>query len=170
MTAIEVLGELRSRGIRVEPRPTGNLYLAPKNRLTRELVERVRAHKAEMLVLLRAGQEHATDKALALLATLRAQAKEAEIDRLPRADSWKALPPAGAPAYSILETCQRYGVALRIDKAGDLVVGKCGAKADEPSQPWPELLAEIEAHLEAVARLVEAGWTLKAGFPSTQAA
>jgi hypothetical protein len=59
MTAIEVLGELRNRGIRVEPRPTGNLYLAPKNRLTRELVERVRAHKPAILAHLRAMQDQA---------------------------------------------------------------------------------------------------------------
>ena len=55
---------------------------------------------------------------------------------------------------------------LRIDETGDLVVGK----ADEPTQPWPDLLVELEAHLEPVARLVEAGWTLKAGFPNTAAA
>jgi len=59
---------------------------------------------------------------------------------------------------------------LRIDETGDLVVGKAGGKADEPTQPWPDLLAELEAHLEPVARLVEAGWTLKAGFPNTAAA
>ena len=80
------------------------------------------------------------------------------------------LPEPGHPAYSILETSKRYGVALRIDENGDLVVGKAGARADEPTQPWPELLAQIEAQLESVARLVEAGWTLKAGFPKQGAA
>jgi hypothetical protein len=75
------------------------------------------------------------------------------------------------PAYSILETCGRYGVALRIDPAtGDLVIGKAGAKADEPSQPWPKLLTEIEAHLEPVARLAESGWTLTARLPNEAAA
>ncbi len=69
-------------------------------------------------------------------------------------------------ACSILETCRRYGVALRIDEHGDLVVGRAGAKADQPSQPWPSLLVEIEANLEPVARLVEAGWHLHVGFPS----
>jgi hypothetical protein len=53
--------------------------------------------------------------------------------------------------------------ALRIA----LVVGRAGAKADEPSQPWPSLIRAIEAHLEAVARLVEAGWTVRAEFLST---
>ena len=63
---------------------------------------------------------------------------------------------------NILEVCRRYGVALRIDADGDLVVGKAGAKAHEDSQPWPRLIAALEAHLVAAARLVEAGWQLKA--------
>jgi hypothetical protein len=71
---------------------------------------------------------------------------------------------------SIVETCQLYGVVLRIDSDGTLVVGKAGARADEPTQPWPELLTQIEAHLEGVARLIEAGWILKANFPKTEPA
>jgi len=55
MTALEVLAELRNAGIRVEPRPNGNLYLAPKDRLTPDLVERARTHKADLLRLLREG-------------------------------------------------------------------------------------------------------------------
>jgi hypothetical protein len=51
------------------------------------------------------------------------------------------------------------------DDDGNLVVGKAGAKADEPTQPWVDLARELEAHVEAVARLVESGWTLTAGFP-----
>jgi hypothetical protein len=82
-----------------------------------------------------------------------------------------ASPEPGHPAYGILETSQRYGVALRIDPAtGDLVVGKASAKAEEPTQPWPSLLHALEAHLEAVARLVESGWTLTAEFPKEAAA
>jgi hypothetical protein len=62
-------------------------------------------------------------------------------------------------------TCRDHGVALRIDENGDLVVGKAGAKADEPTQPWRALLTEIEANLEAVARLVESAWHLRVDFP-----
>jgi hypothetical protein len=69
------------------------------------------------------------------------------------------------PVQSIIEICRRHGVALRIDEDGDLVVGKAGAKADKPTQPWRSLLVEIEANLEPVARLVEAGWHLRAAFP-----
>ncbi len=56
------------------------------------------------------------------------------------------------------------------DDDGNLVVGKAGAKADEPTQPWVDLARELEAHVEAVARLVESGWTLTAGFPKEAAA
>ncbi len=75
------------------------------------------------------------------------------------------------PAESIVATCQSRGVGLRIDEAtGDLVVGKAGARANEPSQPWPSLVRAIEAHLEPVAALVKSGWTLKAGFPTDRMA
>ena len=76
----------------------------------------------------------------------------------------------GHPAHSIIGTCRRYGVALRIDPDGTLIVGKTGAKADEPTQPWPSLLIAIEAHLEAVSALVEGGWNLRADFPQGEVA
>jgi hypothetical protein len=65
----------------------------------------------------------------------------------------------------MLETWCEHGAALRIDENGDLVVVKANAKGDEATQPWRTLLAEIEANLEAVARLVEAGWDLRADIP-----
>jgi hypothetical protein len=77
---------------------------------------------------------------------------------------------ASNPAYSIIADCRRHGVALRIDRDGALVVGKAGAKAEEPTQPWPGLLVAIEANLETVAELVAAGWTLEAEFPQTEIA
>jgi len=57
-------------------------------------------------------------------------------------------------------------VAIRLDSAtGDLVIGKAGATADEPAQPWPSLIMALEAHLEPVATLIRAGWTLNADTP-----
>jgi hypothetical protein len=92
-----------------------------------------------------------------LLAYLHAERTEAEYDR-------QAM-------HSIITVCEAYGVALRIDPGtSDLVVGSAGAKADEPSRPWPSLLRAIEAHPEDVARLVEAGWSLTACFPKQTAA
>ena len=91
--------------------------------------------------------------------------QEKEINRL-ETEALNSLPPAGAPAYSIVETCQHYRVALRIDDAGDLVVGKAGARADAPTQPWRSLELALEAHVDEVAELIEAGWTLNAAFPN----
>src|SRR6516165_7076484 len=75
-----------------------------------------------------------------------------------------SMPPAGAPAYAILETCRHYGVALAIDNDECLVVGKAGAKAVEATQPWPSLVMALEAHCHNVAALVKAGWHLRS-FP-----
>ena len=46
------------------------------------------------------------------------------------------------------------------------MVGKANAKADEATQPWRTLLAEIEANLEAVARSVESGRATKHASPT----
>jgi hypothetical protein len=149
----EILTELHDRGVRIELRPHGGVRLVPARLIDPDLLNRIRAHKTELLIMLRKEQE------------------QAETNRLARADGWRPLPEPSHSAYSILETCQRCGVALLIDPAtGDLVVAKAGARADEPSQPWPKLLTEIEAHLEAVARLVESGWTLHGEFPKQAAA
>ena len=69
-------------------------------------------------------------------------------------------------AQSLLVTCQRHGVALHIDDRGDLVIGRASAKANEDSQPWASLVIALEANLEEVARLVAAGWQLRAEFPT----
>ena len=97
---------------------------------------------------------------------------KAVIDRscLPKGPE-KPLPPPHSPAYSIIQTCQRYGVLLRIDEeTAELVVGKDGASADESTQPWPGLTMALEAHVEDVAALVRAGWTLRADMGREQAA
>ena len=57
----------------------------------------------------------------------------------PTAPSHAEYLPDGHPAFHILETCERYGVALRIDSDGTLVVGKAGAKAEDSTQPCAEL-------------------------------
>jgi hypothetical protein len=74
--------------------------------IDRGLLGRILTHKAEVL------------------AHLRAKGQELEIDRPAHADGWKPRSSAGAPAFSIIETCQSYGVALSIDENGDLPVGK----------------------------------------------
>jgi hypothetical protein len=127
--------------------------------LTPELRAILTARKAELLSILVAHQCHAAESGLAAHSGKHA---------LGLCHERKALL---SPAESIVATRRRHGIALRIDEAtGDLVVGKVGAKAYEPSQPWPSLMRGIEAHLESVAALVMAGWTLKAGFPADRMA
>lgn len=47
-----LLDELRDQGIRLEARPNGNLYVAPRARLTPDVLDRIRRHKSELLALL----------------------------------------------------------------------------------------------------------------------
>jgi hypothetical protein len=169
--AAEIVAELRARGIHDEPRSNGGVRLAPAHLIDSGLRNRIIAHKNEVIARLRADQEQTEFERIARL-----DRERRERDRLakrgydfdPTAPGHaEYIPPRGHPAWSILETCRCYGVALRIDPDGALVVGRAGATADEPSQPWPSLLIAIEAHLEAVARLVAAGWHLSAVFPQT---
>ncbi len=164
-----LLTDLERRGIRLAASIDGTrLKVAPASALTDADRQAIRAHKPELLALLASHHECAK--------TVAREAEAAGTDlsdycrqRAPELLNGAVLDPGPSPGKSIIETCLRYGVALRIDADGDLVVGKAGAKGDEPTQPWRSLLIAIEAHLETVARLVAAGWTLKAGFPSERA-
>ena len=53
MTPAALLNELHTLGINIAPRPGGMLRLDPKSRLTPELIETVRQHKAELRHYLR---------------------------------------------------------------------------------------------------------------------
>jgi hypothetical protein len=95
------------------------LVVEPASRLTNDDRRIIRQHKPELLVCLRQHQEGPG------------------IGGLARANGSKPLPTPGSPAYSIVETCQLYGVVLRIDSDGTLGVGKAGARADEPPNLGP---------------------------------
>ena len=143
MTPLALLAEAARRGIALYPDGHNIRYRGPKTDLA-DLKPRLAAHKGELLTL------------------LRTERNEIEI-ALAASDGWNPLPNPGHPAYSILATCQRYGVAMRLDSpTGDLVIGQTGATAEESTQPWSSLIMALEAHLEPVAALVRAGWTLKA--------
>ena len=193
MTVQVLIDDLSQRGIRLIPEPP-KLIVEPASKLTDADRALIRQHKDELLKQLIArvaqcdAERHNADRlagrgydvdcsspghAAYLARTGQRCAcqisegqQESEVDRLALADGW--LPPS--PAHAVIEVCQRYGVALSIDTDGTLVVGKAGAKADEAMQPWPSLLTAIEAHLEAVAALVAAGWYLRADFPEKGAA
>jgi hypothetical protein len=71
-----------------------------------------------------------------------------------------------APAESLIQTCQRHGIALRLDADGSLIVGRSDLAGKEPGI-WLELAAAIEVHAAAIAKLVEAGWQLRAQVKAT---
>ena len=96
-------------------------------------------------------------------------AEKAQTLGLARADGYMPLPLPGAPAYSILETCRRHGIALSLDEDGCLRIGRADRSGEGPAL-WPSLLMAIEAHLEPVAALVAAGWHVRADFPKDPAA
>ena len=143
MTPPALLAEAARLGIELYPDGHNIRYRGPKTALA-NIKPKLVAHKGELLALFRAeGNENETN--------------------LAAGDGVDSLPDPGRPAYSILATCERYGVAMRLDSAtGDLVIGKAGATADEPTQPWPSLIMALETHLDCVAALLRAGWTLSA--------
>lgn len=157
---------LSARGIRLALDGSVWLIVEPASRLSDEDRQAIRAHKAELLRLVAGTDPYHRAKALAREAEATGRDLVDHIrEHVPELAATPALGEGWTPAQSILATCQRHGVALHIDPDGALVVGKVGAKADELKQPWRTLIMAIEAHTDAVARLVEAGWHLRADFP-----
>ena len=168
LNAAELLAALKRRGLLVDPKEGGKIIVQPADRLTDADRKAIRALKPDLLRLLSDPDESAA------IITRRCEASGADL-ATPLDDHAPGLlnepERQVTPAESIIATCQRHGVTLRIHEAtGDLIVGKPGARADEPSQPWPSLLRAIEAHSEPVAALVRSGWTLKARFPANRIA
>jgi TubC N-terminal docking domain len=149
MSPVELLAALAAQNVRVMV-AGDKLKLRAPGRIAPELVAQVRNHKQNIIAVL-------------------APPSPAPLTGTPEQEALDLLA-VGHPAYSIITTCQRFGVALTIDSDGTLIIGRAGAKAEEPTQPWPSLLIAIEAHLEAVAVLVNSGWGLRATFPSGEAA
>jgi hypothetical protein len=72
MNPQEFLDQLKTQGIRLEPLPNGNLFVAPKERVTPELLERIRQNKPALLAHFQSKQQSAlADEALALLQRLK---------------------------------------------------------------------------------------------------
>jgi len=147
MNAEAILTEAERLGIRLTA-VDGRIVAKPKGRTPFEFAEQVRAHKAALLNVLAIPAE----EPIFITTTSELVPPEGEPSRI-------------TPAQSILETCRSYGVAIRVEPDGTLVLGRLGARADEPTQPWPSLIAAIEGNLEMVAKLVESGWTLHAELP-----
>jgi hypothetical protein len=73
------------------------------------------------------------------------------------------------PSESLIATCRRHGIALRMDESGRLVVGNADGSGTEPAL-WSTLLMAIEAHLPAISALVVAGFELRADLVAYEAA
>lgn len=149
----------------------GRLKATPPDRLPAHLKAELRAAAAEVKAKLQAAE---TARIVQLDAERReadrqiARGYDLDCDAPSHADFLERTGQrcaCQAPAHTIVATCDRFGVTLRIDADGALVVGKASAKADEAAQPWPSLLIAIEAHLEAATQLVASGWSLRADFP-----
>ncbi len=172
MNAEALISNLAARGIVLIP--DGNSLIArPRERLTDADRERIRAHKANLLAML-CGREQAEIERIAQLDAERREADRqagrgydfdptspSRAEYLGHAD---LLAGAHSPAHSIITTCRRHGVDLRIDGNGALKLGKAETQAAEPTQAWPSLIRAIEAHFDRVQRLVAAGWHLRADF------
>jgi len=83
------------------------------------------------------------------------EVEEAEIDRRAALDAAGMDYPIPA-ADSILATCRRHRIALRLAPDGALIIGKAHGSGREPAL-WPGLIMAIEAHAPAIASLVAAG-------------
>jgi hypothetical protein len=171
--AATLIAEFHQRGIRLIPDPP-KLAVEPSSKLTDADRASIRQYKADLLALLAADRDRAEIDRIARL-----DAERREADRQAgRGYDFDSTSPSRAecvsrtdplsdpphPAYSIIATCRRHGVDLRIDGNGALKLGKAETQAAEPAQAWPSLIRAIEAHFDSVARLVAAGWHLRADF------
>jgi hypothetical protein len=111
-------------------------------------VEKLRAHKDEILALLK--REAETERISALDAERNAADRAAH-----RGYDYDTTAPRHGefrtPAQSLIRTCVEYGVGLRLEADGTLVVASNG-------RAWRSLVNAIEHHADAVARLLQEGW------------
>jgi hypothetical protein len=54
-----------------------------------------------------------------------------------------------SPAKSLIDTCRKYGVGLRLDEGGDAIVLE-----NYDAERWPSLLMAITAHAQEIAALL----------------
>jgi TubC N-terminal docking domain len=156
--ALEVLSEIQRRGVTLLVRD-GKLIARPISAVPPDLAERARQHRAEIIRLLHCPPDPETVRSAGLEADRNAR------DRLPKRGydndpsapghseylDWIALRDRLEPARSLIRTCREYGVGLRLEPDGTLVVESNG-------RAWRSLVRAIEAHVDAVAQLIEARW------------
>jgi hypothetical protein len=156
--ALEVLSEIQRRGVTLLVRD-GKLIARPITAVPSDLAERARRHRAEIIRLLHCRADPETVRIARLDADRNARDRllkrgydhdysaPAQAEDLDWIVPWDRL----GPARSLIRTCREYGVGLRLEPDGTLVVESNG-------RAWRSLVRAIEAHVDAVAQLIEAGW------------
>jgi hypothetical protein len=140
MSAIEVLAELRARGVRITPRPGGKLGIRGPAGVVLEVRDQIKAHKVELLALLH-------DPCRTSTATSDDDQTQHGIPDIAESQDSESI----TAAMSLIRTCKEYGVGLRLEPDGTLVVKSNG-------RAWRSLIRAIEAHVDEVARLIEQKW------------
>jgi hypothetical protein len=112
-----IIDELQRSGVRIRAIEGGQLGLAPRSRVTPDIIALIRRHKLELLALLE-----------------RKSPSFAQVE-----------------ARRLIRTCREYGVGLRLEPDGPLVVTSNG-------RAWRSLVDAIETNVDAIAELLLAGW------------
>jgi prophage tail gpP-like protein len=108
MSPAEILAALAAQNVQVTV-AGDKLKLRAPDRIAPELVAQVRHHKQKIIAVL-------------------APPAPAPLTDTPEREAIESPTLAvGHPAYSIITTCQRFGVALTIDSDGNLIIGRAGA-------------------------------------------
>lgn len=156
--AEEVLSEILGLGVTLRVRD-GKLIARPIRAVPPDLAERARQHRAEIIKLLYCPPDPETVRIAGLDGHRNAR------DRLLRRGyDYDPSVPGHAeyldqiatraqlePARSLIRTCREYGVGLRLEPDGTLVVESNG-------KAWRSLVRAIEAHVDAVAQLINTRW------------
>jgi hypothetical protein len=160
-----ILTHLAIEGIEVRALDPDTLLLTPKAKVTPEIVEMVRPHKAEILAALAADAAYNAARQLArrceatgrdLAETVAALGPEDRrllgedfVARVERSCAVSAIEGATCPGRTLITICRNYGVTLRVDDFdGTLVIGP-GA--------WRSLVRAIAAHVDEIAELLITG-------------
>jgi hypothetical protein len=153
--ALEVLSEIQRRGVTVLVRD-GKLIARPISAVPPDLAERARQHRAEIIKLVRCLPDPETVRIEGSDADRTARSRRGYDDNPSAFGQTECLDPIAPrdrlePARSLIRTCREHGVGLRLEPDGTLVVESNG-------RAWRSLMRAIEAHVDAVAQLIESRW------------
>jgi hypothetical protein len=119
-SAKQLIAGLQTRDVHLLAKADRLVLDAPRGVLTPQEVERIRAAKGDLMAFL----------------------------ARPPADAWDRVEiPADATPKSLIDVCRRYGVGLRIDPDGTVVVESYG-------KAWRALVRAIAAQVDEIASIL----------------